>query len=88
MNETIIGYIVIVVLSIITGFLGREVLHYRKSVDTTRRNNNDTERRASESLDTITEIRKNQRIDEQGNNSRNHCYIHNITDYNILGIKE
>ena len=71
MNDAVISYVIIVVLSIIAGFLGREVLHYRKSADRTRDNYTNSERAYTEAqnrtegaLNTVKRIRERQKVEE------------------------
>ena len=71
MNETIIGYLIIVVLSVISGILGVKVYDNRKSIDSTRNNYNDTERtyteaqnRTEDALNTVKQVRERQKVEE------------------------
>ena len=66
MDAQIIGYIIIVVLSILVGICGTAVYIERKSAKDLREHNSDTERsytevqnRTEDALNTIAEIRKN-----------------------------
>ena len=71
MNETIMGYVIIVVMSVVVGIFGNKVFNYRKSVKDLRdrisnslsdSGNNEESKQRFEG--TIAEIRKNQQIKE------------------------
>lgn len=71
MNETLIGYIIIVIISVITGFLGSKVLHNRNTIKQLREHDNlsmsnyrESKQRAEDAIGEIQNIRENQRIDE------------------------
>jgi len=71
MNETLIGYIIIVIVSVVAGFLGSKVLHYRNTVKQLREHGNlsvsnyrESKQRAEDAIREIQNIRENQRIDE------------------------
>lgn len=66
-----IGYVVIVVISFIAGWLGRDVLHNRNTVKQLREHDNlsvsnyrESKQRAEDSLEEIRNIRENQRVTE------------------------
>ena len=72
MNEAVISYIIIVMLSVISGILGVKVYDNRKSADTTRDYDTNSERayteaqnRAEGALDTVKHIRERQKVEEQ-----------------------
>ena len=71
MNETIIGYILIVIMSVIAGICGTAVYTERKSAKDFRErisdnvpNSGELEGSKQRFEDTIAEIRKNQQTDE------------------------
>ena len=70
MNEKILGYIIIVTLSVVTGIFGNKVFNYRKSVKDLRdrisdgvSDGGDLSESKQRFEGTIEEIRKNQQID-------------------------
>ena len=71
MNETLIGYILIVILSIVSGILGTSLYNNRKSVKDLRErisdgvpDSGDLSRSKQRFEDTVAEIRKNRQDKE------------------------
>ena len=71
MDAQVIGYIIIVIVSFVAGFLGREILHNRSTVKQLREHDNlsmsnyrESKQRAEESLGEIRNIRENQQVTE------------------------
>lgn len=62
MNETIIGYIIIVIISILAGVFGTAVYYNRDTTKLYRSDYQEGCRNNEEAAETIREIRENQRI--------------------------
>lgn len=95
MNETIISYIIIVVLSIVVGICGTAVYTERKSAADLRKrisdclpNDGKLEDSKQRFEDTIAEIRKNQQVSERCSNCGNNCNCSSNTNHSVLNNKE